>query len=340
MTPSSPNGGEPGSSSSRTNAKIARPPAARRRRWIWVTSAIIVLIVIAATTAIYLTRPTSSSSTTYTSGGFAQGQAVTFYYPSVTAQPGNGSWVCAPPLLSFFPSQRNAANVTPCEAGAADQSAISGQLPQWVLVPAYAGLSIFGVPALGASTQGYAQFNGSAILADCGAGGSPSACRDHPTYLYSPLFTAVEEFLNLTQGYGGLPPGVLPTPTHDHLLNTSTTYPDIPWGSIVVLVLDPNILPSRTTGLCTQVVPSNLSSPTGNCLNSISALDRALVTLSSSVVNANGGAHNNPIWEALGGPTVQVIVPGDLTIPQINTLNMNFYDWFGVSPGAPSTFGG
>ena len=340
MTPSSPNGGEPGSSSSRTNAKIARPPAARRRRWIWVTSAIIVLIVIAATTAIYLTRPTSSSSTTYTSGGFAQGQAVTFYYPSVTAQPGNGSWVCAPPLLSFFPSQRSAANVTPCEAGAADQSAISGQLPQWVLVPAYAGLSIFGVPALGASTQGYAQFNGSAILADCGAGGSPSACRDHPTYLYSPLFTAVEEFLNLTQGYGGLPPGVLPTPTHDHLLNTSTTYPDIPWGSIVVLVLDPNILPSRTTGLCTQVVPSNLSSPTGNCLNSISALDRALATLSSSVVNANGGARNNPIWEALGGPTVQVIVPGDLTIPQINTLNMNFYDWFGVSPGAPSTFGG
>lgn len=318
------------------------PPAPRKRLPTWVTVvvavAVAVAVVVAGISIYYVAHPTSSPTKTFTTGGFTEGQPVTFFYPSVTSTPANGSWVCTPGLTAFFPSETNASRSTSCEAGAANQTAVPGQLPQWVLVPAFAGLSVFGVTALGASAQGFPEFNGTTIPADCGGGGSPTACADHPTYLYSPLFADVENFLNLTTGYGGLPLGVLPTPSHDHLLNTSTTYPNIPWGSIVVLVLDPNIFPNRTTGDCTQVVASNLSNPTGNCLNSIAALDRALSTYSSAVANANGGANNNPIWKTFGGPTLQVIVPGDLTIPQINELNMNFYDWFAVSPGAPSSF--
>ncbi len=315
------------------------PPTARKLSWNWIGALVIVVVVVVAGVAIYYeTRPSATPASTFTTGGFTANQVVTFTYPSVTANPGNGSWVCTPGLTTFFPSETGALKYTQCEAGAANQNAVPGQLPQWVLVPAFAGLSIFGVAALGASTQGFPQYNGTTIATDCGAGGSPAACADHPTYLYSPLFTDVENFLNLTSGYGGLPLGVLPTPSHDHLLNTTTTYPNIPWGSIVVLVLDPNILPARATGECTQVVASNLSSPTGNCLNSVAALDRALSTHSSAVANANGGTNHNPIWETFGGPTLQVIVPGDLTIPQINNLNMNFYDWFAVSPGTPSSF--
>ncbi len=323
---------ESGSGSSKSSLKS--------RRNLAILSIVVVAIVIIAGVVIYETRPSPAPVQTFETGGFTEGQVVTFHYPSVTASPANGSWVCTPPLSTFFPNETAALKYTQCEAGAASQGAVAGQLPQWVLVPAFAGLSIFGVTALGASSQGFAQFNGSAIPTDCGAGGTPAACADHPTYLYSPLFTAVEDYLNLTNGYAGLPPGVLPTPSHDHLLNTSTTWPNIPWGSIVVLVLDPNILPNRTTGECTQVVASNLSNPTGNCLTSIAALDAALSTHSSAVLNANGGKNNNPIWKTLGGPTVQVIVPGDLSIPEINNLNMNFYDWFSVSPGAPATFPG
>jgi hypothetical protein len=317
----------------------ASPPAVRRGSWRWIAAVgVVLVVVVAGLAAYYVTRPPARPAATFTTGGFTDGQVVAFTYPSVAATPGNGSWVCTPGLTTFFPSETGALKFTSCEAGAADQSAVPGQVPQWVLVPAFAGLSIFGVTALGASSRGFPQYNGTALPTDCGAGGSPTACADHPTYLYSPLFTDVENFLNLTAGYGGLPLGVLPTPSHDHLLNTSTTFGNVPWGSIVVLVLDPNILPSRSTGGCTQVVASNLSNPTGNCLNSLAALDRALSTYSSAVVNANGGTNHNPIWQTLGGPTLQVIVPGDLTIAQINDLDMNFYDWFAVSPGVPSSF--
>ncbi|MGI0070501.1 MAG: hypothetical protein ACRECT_00235 [Thermoplasmata archaeon] len=262
-------------------------------------------------------------------GGFTHGCVVTFQY--------TGNYQCTPGLSTLFPGDANATNATKettCAVGAANQTAVN-QVPEWILVPAFAGLSIFGVSALGSTARGFPTFNSSTILTDCGGGGSPTACPDHPTYIYSPAFTAVELHLGLKNGYGGLPPGVLPTPAHDHLINTSSTYPNVPWGTIAVLVFDPNIFPDRATGTCAASVASNLSSPTGNCLNSLAALERALTTPSTAVATANGA---NPIWQTLGMPPLQVVVPGDLSIPQIDNLDSNLYIPFSVSPGAPPTF--
>lgn len=303
-------------------------PKPRSRTGLIVAAVVVVAIVVVA--GLYFADPSlfMKSSAPAEAGGFAQGQVVHFDY--------TGQWECKPGLTTVFPTAPSAAAaVTQCGvSGSSIASAEPTQLPEWVLVPAFAGLSIFGVTALGATSAGFPQFNGTTIATDCGGGGSPTGCPDHPTDLYSPLFASVEMFLNLSSGYGGLPLGVLPTPAHDHLVNTSTTWPNIPWGTIVVLVLDPNIWPDRATAQCTATVASNLSSPTGNCLTSLGALDRALTTSSKSSVTA-GLASNNQIWKALGGPSAQVIVPGDLTIPQINNLDSNLYIWFPVAPGAP-----
>ena len=151
----------------------------------------------------------------------------------------------------------------------------------------------------------------------------------------------MEDHFNLTNGYGGLPLGVLPTPAHDHLLDTPTKYPNVEWGTIVVLVLDPNILPNRATGMCTATDPSNLSSPTGNCLTTLNALKAAMTTCSSAAANFNA-AGKNPTWQTLvsvgGSPCAQVFVPGATSIAQISNLNSNLYIPFLVQPGTPSSF--
>jgi hypothetical protein len=292
----------------------------------------VVVVILVAVAGLYVADPAlfgkKASPTPAEAGGFAMGQVVHFNY--------TGQWECKPGLATVFPSAPTAAaNFTQCGvSGTSLTSAEPTQLPEWVLVPAFAGLSIFGVTALGGTAAGFPQFQASAIATDCGAGGSPTGCGDHPKYLYSPLFAAVETYLNLTSGYGGLPLGVLPTPAHDHLVNTTTTWPNIPWGTIVVLVLDPNIWPDRASASCTATVTSNLTNPTANCLTSISALGQALTTSSSAVATA-GLSSNNKIWKALGGPSVQVIVPGDLTISDINNLDSNLYIWFPVAPGPP-----
>jgi len=122
---------------------------------------------------------------------------------------------------------------------------------------------------------------------------------------------------------------VLPTPAHEHLV-TFTTNTSIPWYIVVVLVFDPNIYPNPITGQCQQIVPSNLTDPTGNCLNNITALENAMMTYSSSVPAANA---NNPIWEALlkGSPyqSLQVVVPGITSPSQLfNTTNSNMILYF------------
>ena len=262
-------------------------------------------------------------------GGFTGGQVVTFLY--------NGTYLCTPALTTFYPGEGSISSTTNCEVGGASQTAVQ-QVPEWVLVPAFAGLTIFGATAFGASSRGFPMFGGQALLTDCGGGGSPTACPDHPTAIYSPAFTTVEQFLNISSGADGYPEGVLPTPAHDHLLNTTATFPNVEWGTIVVLVFDPNIWPDRATGACTALVASNLSSPTANCLTSITGLVHALSTSSSAVAAANGGSNNNGIWKALGGPKTQVVVPGDVTVAEINNLNANLYMPFAVQPGAPSSF--
>ena len=142
-----------------------------------------------------------------------------------------------------------------------------------------------------------------------------SACPDHPTYLYSPVFTAVEQHLSIANGIYGLPEGVLPTPAHSHIVSSNASGADAQWYVMQRFGnSDPNIMPNATTGKCTQVVPSNLTNATGNCLTSLAALQRALVTTSSDVFQVN---QNNPIYQTLAGNTtirLQVVVPGDTVV--------------------------
>ncbi len=308
----------------------AIPPTPAHSSRAVVVAIVVVVIVVVAGLAYYFIalRPSGGGTGPLEAGGFTAGQVVTFVYNGTT------TYLCTPSLLTFFPSATQAAAVTNCEVGAANQSAVE-QVPQWVLVPAFAGLSIFGVTGLGANDRGFPVYQNAAVLTDCGAGGTATGCVDHPSALYSPLFADVETHLNITNGYGGFPEGVLPTPAHDHLLNTSTTYPNVQWGTIVVLVLDPNIWPDRASGSCSAVVSSNLSQPTGHCLTSIASLAAALTTESSAVATGNSG---NPIWETLGSPAVQVVIPGDVSVAEINNLDGNLYIPFAVQPGAPSSF--
>lgn len=256
------------------------------------------------------------------SGGFYNGKVITFIYTAPHQ--------CVPPLIRFFPGQDAANRVTGgCEVGAADPSAFPpGAQPLWILVPAFAGLSIFGVKDLGSSPEGFPVFTygnqSYVILTHCGAAFTPSSCAHHMPLLYSPAFDVVERYLNITTGFAGLPQGVLPTPAHSHIVDLDTNA-SIPWYGVVVLVFDPNIFPDPLTGRCRAIVPSNLSNPTGNCLNDIEALKRAMTTASSSVQLANS---NNPIWLALGKPGTQVVIPGVTSPDMIKNANSNIVLFF------------
>jgi hypothetical protein len=285
----------------------------------------VLLVVAAVGIGLYYTKPSQPPTPALKmepeSGGFFNSGVVTFIY--------NGNYTCTPSSASLFPSESSSVNTVPCEVGLGNGSTVANAQPVWVLVPAYAGLSIFGVPQLGASSQGYPTYQGQIILTDCGAGGTKAACADHPTLMYSPAFTVVEKYLNITSGVFGLPEGVLPTPAHSHLVNYEG---DVPWYTVAVLVFDPNIMPNPVTGQCTQVVPSSLSNPTANCLNSLAALQSALTTSNPAIAAANKG---NPIYDALGMPSTQVVVPGDLTIPELSNANSNLFLYFNVVNGNP-----
>ncbi|EHP70371.1 hypothetical protein MetMK1DRAFT_00008730 [Metallosphaera yellowstonensis MK1] len=244
-----------------------------------------------------------------TSGAFLNGQVITFNY---TAQ-----FSCSPPLTQFFPNETQANQVAMgCEVGAANSSAFpANAAPVYVVVPAFAGLSIFGVQQLGANPLGFPVFhyNGQnyTVLTQCGAAGTPTGCPDHMTYIYSPAFTVVEQYLGIKNGVFGLPEGVLPTPAHSHVV-TFATNTSIPWYIVVVLDFNPNIFPNPITGQCQAIVPSNESNPTSLCLNSYNNVEQALHTYDSAVSTAN---QNNPIWEALGKPGVDAIsVPSNMIL--------------------------
>jgi hypothetical protein len=306
----------------------------------------IVLIVIAAggfalyattsaTTKTSTSTTTTTSTTTATStvsnsvmqslksGGFINSDTVTFGYSQ--------NYVCTPSLTSFgFNSSEAAAAAgqTGCEVGGGNSSAVANAVPVFVLVPAYAGLSIFGVTKLGASSQGYPVFDNQTIVTDCGAGGTNASCPFHPTYIYSPDFTLVEQHLNITNGIFGLPEGVLPTPAHDHVVGYigSTS---IPWYMVTVLVFDPNVMPNAITGQCTQVVQSNLTNPTGNCLNSVSAIEAALNTKTTATASAEA-IQDNPIYDTFGGVQTQVLVPGVSMVADNSSANSNLFLYFNV----------
>lgn len=263
-----------------------------------------------------------------TSGAFFNSQVVSFGYTQNVD--------CTPALSTYATNQSEAtlaAAKTACEVGGGNSTAVSGAAPVFILVPAYAGLSIFGVPALGATAQGFPVYNNSPIFTQCGAGGTVSACFDHPTYVYSTVFTSVEQHIGITGGYGGLPEGVLPTPSHDHVVGY-TGGPSIPWDVIAVLVFDPNIMPNGETGQCTAVVASNLANPTANCLTSFTAIANALTTQSSASANANS-TQNNPIFDTLGGVTTQVAIPGVTAVSESSPANTNLFLYFSASSSNP-----
>jgi hypothetical protein len=309
-----------------------------------VIASVAIVIIIVATGSYALLSPsrsTSSISTQFnstvpsnmilngtTSAGFFNSQLVSFGYTAV--------FKCTPALESFASNQTEAtraSQVTSCEVGGGNSSAVSGAAPVFILVPAYAGLSIFGVRALGATSQGYPTFNNQLVFTQCGAGGTTSACSDHPTYLYSPFFTAVEKSIGIKSGYGGLPEGVLPTPSHDHVLDYEGG-PSIPWDVITVLVFDPNVMPDGSSGQCHQWVPSNLTAPTHNCLTSFTALASALSTKTTADANANH-TQSDPIFTALGGPDTQVLIPGVTMVTDNSPANTNIFLYFAVQASDP-----
>jgi hypothetical protein len=326
---------------------------------IFAVTAIVLIIIAAAGFGLYATNTGNTKTTTITQSGTTvtttqSGSASmsTVTMTKTASMSANGSspsksgglwnsalatfgysqnYTCTPALSSFgFNSTEttNAAMLTGCDVGAGNSSAVSGAAPVFVLVPAYAGLSIFGVTALGANVQGYPIFNNSAIFTQCGAGGSASACPDHPTYMYSPVFTAVEKHLNITSGVFSLPEGVLPTPAHDHVVGFTSG--NIPWYIVAVLVFDPNVYPNAATGQCAQIVQSNLTNPTANCLNSLSAIQAALGTKTTATSNANM-TQNNPIYDTLGGVSTQVVIPGVQSVSESSAANTNLFLYFSVS---------
>ncbi|MGB6501378.1 MAG: hypothetical protein WBG19_08280 [Thermoplasmata archaeon] len=295
----------------------------------------VVLILLLAGAIVYVVdfdpgRSPGKPSAPEEAVGFTQGHVVTFVY--------SAPFNCTPNLTTFYAGESSAANASGgCEIGDANQGAVPAQIPEWILVPAFAGMTTFGLTSMGASSDGFPQFDGSVLLTGCGAGGTVGACPDHPHELYSPDFTAAEQHLGITTGTEGLPEGVLPTPAHDLLLDTATTYPNVAWGSIVVFVFDPNIFPKRSNGDCTQVVPSNLSSPTADCLTSFTALATAFGTNTNATANANTTLGGNALFEALGEPSAQVVVVGASGLSDLMNLNANLYTPFSVQPGLPST---
>ena len=224
----------------------------------------IVLIVVAGigyglyVNAIYKPAPKTRIGVT---GGFYNGQVVTFqFYEPFSCTPSPST------LLPNDANAKNAENKTQCEAGAAGTFP-SNVEPVWGMAPAFAGLSIFGITDFGATPDGFPTYNGTTVFTDCTGMGSTHKCPDHPPLFYSPVIVAVEQNnLSITNGVMGLPEGVMPFPAHTHVIDTDAGGQDIPWNAIAVFVFDPNIFPNPATGKCIQVAPSNLTSPTGNCL--------------------------------------------------------------------------
>ena len=305
---------------------------------VFAIATLVLIIVAAAGFGLYATRAGTTTVTTTTtetmtasgsvlqtlkSGGLLNSATVTFGYTQ--------DYQCTPSLTTFgfnATEAAAAAKATGCEVGAGNSSAVAKALPVFVIVPAYAGLSIFGVPSLGASPQGYPVFGNQTVPTQCGAGGTGAACPDHPTYLYSPDFTLVEQHLGIQNGIFNLPEGVLPTPSHDHVVGYNGTQ-SIPWYMVVVLVFDPNIMPNAVTGQCTQVVQSDLANPTGNCLNSLSAIQAAMGTKTVATANANE-TQSDPIYDTFGGVQTQVLVPGVTAIAETSPANSNLFLYFNV----------
>lgn len=225
------------------------------------------------------------------SKGFQHSQVIQVNYSSVT--------VCNPPtnaLYPGFPQALAASRFTGCEIGVGIAPP-ANSVPTYILVPAYAGLSVFGFTAWNSTAQGYPTFDGNAIVTACGAAGTKAGCSGGANSITSYYSTAIgvwEKQMGIANGIYGYPEGVMPNSAHDLMLPTAAHNGQYSY-LVRVGVFDPNIFPNITTGRCTQVVPSNLTNATGNCLTSRGALQRALMTEDTAVLAANG---NNILYTA------------------------------------------
>jgi len=288
----------------------------------------------------------SSSQTTFTGSGetnvatsliLSGTTEAAFYRQQVVTLTYTQGFACTPALAGFASNKTEASAAsaqTSCEVGGGNSTALANALPVFLLVPAFAGLSVFGVPALGATGQGFPTFNGKLVGTQCGAGGTTAACADHPTSIYSSVISQAEESAGIKSGTGGLPEGVLPVPAHSQLVD-NIGGPAEPWYVIVVLVFDPNIFPDPSTGQCHQYVASDLQDPSGNCLNSLLDLSTAAQTTTTATAKANG-AQDDPFYNALGAPQTQVVIPGGVTfVSNASPTNSNLFLYFSVRTGNP-----
>jgi len=264
-----------------------------------------------------------------TEAGFYREQLVTLTYTQ--------NFACTPSLTNFATNKSEAtaaAAQTNCEVGGGNATALANALPVFLLVPAFAGLSVFGVSSLGATSQGFPTFDGKLITTQCGAGGTSSACADHPASIYSSIISQAERNAGIKSGVGGLPEGVLSIPAHSQLVD-SIGGPSIPWYVVTVLVFDPNIFPDASTGQCHQYVASDLQDPTGNCLSTALGLLSALQTTTAATARANS-TQDDPFYSALGAPQTQVVIPGGITFVSSGTpANSNLFLYFSVRTGNP-----
>lgn len=247
---------------------------------------------------------------------------------------------CLPTLATLYPGSSEAANaskVTNCEVGSVTNQ--TPALPRWNIVPYFAGLSIYGFSSWGSTPQGYPVYNGTTLITQCGASGTPTACPKPTTYFYSIKHGILERSLGIYNGINGLPEGVLPNPANDKILPLNKTA-KASWSYLVrVAVYDPNIYPNPITGKCKQVAPSNLTNPTGNCLTSLAALRAAIITMDSGVAVVNS---NNILWKNSGSPSTQVALLTALNLTpgqRLNDSNTNLiaYSYSNSTPSYPTT---
>ena len=257
------------------------------------------------------------------------------------------NFTCFPAPYTIYSNSNesiNASSVTACEYGSSIGVNTSGGIPRWSIIPTFAGLSVYGYTAYGSTPQGYATYNGQVIPTTCGAGQASKVCIHRPMYIYSPIISAIEHSINISNGMYGLPEGVLPNPTRDVIVSPKKNGSVSRSYDVRVWVFDPNIFPNSTTGKCTQVVPSSLGDPTAHCLNSTAALQAAIRTNDTAVPVINA---NNIFWKIANRPETQVAivtaveVQSNSTEPQfavqlsddINISNTNMFIYSFVGNG-------
>ncbi len=214
------------------------------------------------------------------------------------------SYLCAPSITSAYPNISIAiANITQCVT--VTPTNVVEAFPIWAIVPAYAGFSIYGFQQWNSTHEGFATFQGNAIITDCGAGGSASACGETPAYMYTTKSHLYEQAYGVFNGINKMPQGLLPFPAHNYI--TLTGYGGTPTAlyAIFVMVFDPNIFPNATTGRCMQVAPSNLTNATANCLTSFTALKNAIATRNAYIPQINAG---NRLWALESNSTLQAAI--------------------------------